>query len=60
MGRLRIDRLDPEPCRLIAGGRPLAGRCHLADGLLRRLVGLLGTPDLRPDEALWIARCAAV
>ncbi|HTI33105.1 MAG TPA: DUF192 domain-containing protein [Miltoncostaea sp.] len=60
MGRLRIDRLDPEPRRLIAGGRPLAGRCHLADRPLRRLVGLLGTPDLRRDEALWIDRCAAV
>lgn len=60
MGRLRIDRLDPEPRRLIAGGRPLAARCHLADRPLRRLVGLLGTPDLRRDEALWIDRCAAV
>lgn len=38
----------------------MAARCHLADRPLRRLVGLLGTPDLRGEEALWIDRCAAV
>ncbi|MGE0027840.1 MAG: DUF192 domain-containing protein [Thermoleophilia bacterium] len=60
MGRLRIDRLDPAPLPLTADGLPLAARCHVADRPLRRLVGLLGTPDLRGDEALWIDRCAAV
>lgn len=60
MGRLRIDRLHGEPLRLTACGREVAARCHLADRALRRLVGLLATPDLRRDEALWIDRCAAV
>ena len=60
MGRLRISRLDPAPLALTADGRALAARCHLADTPLRRLVGLLGTPDLRREEALWIDRCAAV
>jgi uncharacterized membrane protein (UPF0127 family) len=60
VGRLRIDRLDPAPLALTAGGRALAARCHLAARPLRRLVGLLGTPDLRAEEALWIDRCAAV
>lgn len=35
-------------------------RCHVADGWLSRLVGLLGTPDLAVDEGLWIAPCASV
>jgi uncharacterized protein len=60
VGRLRIDRLDPAPLGLTADGRALVARCHLADRPLRRLVGLLGTPDLRREEALWIDRCAAV
>jgi uncharacterized membrane protein (UPF0127 family) len=60
VGRLRIDRLDPAPLPLTADGRRLAARCHLADRPLRRLVGLLGTPDLARDEALWIERCSAV
>jgi uncharacterized membrane protein (UPF0127 family) len=60
VGRLRIDRLDPAPLPLTADGRPLAGRCHLAARPLLRLVGLLGTPDLRPEEALWIDGCSAV
>ena len=60
MGRLRIDRLDPAPLELTADGRALAPRCHLVARPLPRLVGLLGTPDLRREEALWIDRCAAV
>ncbi|MSO44215.1 MAG: DUF192 domain-containing protein [Thermoleophilia bacterium] len=32
----------------------------MADRTFPRLVGLLGTPDLRPDEAVVITRCAAV
>lgn len=38
----------------------LAGRCHRADRPLARLVGLLFTPDLARDEALWITRCSSV
>jgi hypothetical protein len=60
VGRLRLDRLNPGALPLTADGRPVAARCHRARGPWRRLVGLLGTPDLRPDEALWIDRCAAV
>jgi len=60
VGGLRIDGLDPAPLPLSADGRPLARRCHVADRPLGRLVGLLGTPDLRRHEALWIDRCAAV
>ncbi len=60
MGRLRIDRLTPPPAPLRRGDAVLAGRCHRASTPRSRLVGLLGTPDLDPDEALWITRCAAV
>ena len=35
-------------------------RCHRTEGVTARLVGLLATPDLAPDEALWIAPCASV
>lgn len=60
MGRLRIDRLTPPPVPLRCGERVLAPRCHLAAGALSRLVGLLATPDLRADEALWLSGCGAV
>ncbi len=61
MGALRIDRLTGPPLPLTAaGGRPIAARCHRADGVLSRAVGLLGTPDPATDEALWITRCSAV
>jgi len=60
MGRLRIDRLAGPPAALRAGDRVLAGRCHLATSRRARLVGLLATPDLSPDEALWLPGCASV
>jgi hypothetical protein len=61
MGRLRIDRLTGPPAPLLRGdGTVLAPRCHRASSRLARLVGLLGTPDLRPDEALWLEPCASV
>lgn len=61
MGRLRVDRLCPSPGRLLtADGEVVAARCHRAATPLARLVGLLGTPDLAPDEALWLEPCASV
>lgn len=65
MGRLRIDRLTGPPEVLEHHGadgslRVLAARCHRADRVLSRAVGLLGTPDLDPDEALWLEPCASV
>ncbi|WP_217913111.1 DUF192 domain-containing protein [Miltoncostaea marina] len=61
MGALRIDRLTRPPAPLVDGaGRVVAARCHRAATPLARLVGLLGTPDLRADEALWLEPCAAV
>lgn len=35
-------------------------RCHVADSWTARLVGLLGTSDLGPDEGVWIAPCRSV
>lgn len=60
MGRLRVDRLAGPPRSLEADGRVLVGRCYLARTSLSRLVGLLATPDLAVDEALWLERCANV
>ena len=60
MGLLRVDRLCGPPVVLLLDGDPLIARCHVARGPLGRLVGLLGTPDLRPDEGLWITRCGGV
>jgi uncharacterized membrane protein (UPF0127 family) len=60
MGRLRVDRLAGSPAALEADGTLLAARCYLARTALARLVGLLGTPDLAPDEALWLERCSSV
>ena len=61
MGALRIDRLTgpPEPLR-DDGGRVIAARCYRAGSARARLVGLLATPDLAPDEALWLEPCASV
>ena len=61
MGRLRIDRITGPPGVLRDGsGAVVAARCHRARSWAARLVGLLGTPDLAPEEALWIAPCSAV
>jgi hypothetical protein len=61
MGRLRIERLTGHPAVLRTGdGLLVSARCHTARSWRARLVGLLGTSDPRPDEALWIERCGAV
>ncbi len=61
MGRLRIDRLAGSPRPLVDGrGRVVAGRCYPATTTAARLVGLLGTPDLADDEAVWLAPCSSV
>src|SRR5581483_5971274 len=64
MGRLRVDRLCGPPARLLADGPggPLevSSRCYVARSALERTVGLLATPDLAADEALWIEPCASV
>jgi len=41
-------------------GADVVARCHVADGPLARLVGLLGTPDLADVEGLWLERCGSV
>ena len=61
MNRLRVDRLCGPPAPLVAGdGTVLAARCYRASSALARLVGLLGTPDLAEDEALWLEPCGSV
>lgn len=61
MGRWRIDRITGPPAPLRDGrGHPVAARCHVARGALARAVGLLGTADLRADEALWLPGCRSV
>jgi hypothetical protein len=61
MGALRIDRLTGPPAPLRdGGGRLLAARCYRAASVRARLAGLLFTPDLAADEALWLEPCASV
>jgi uncharacterized membrane protein (UPF0127 family) len=58
---LRIEILaDGPPTPLRSCGRTVAENCHRASRAPARLVGLLGTPDLGDDEALWLTRCASV
>ncbi len=38
----------------------IAARCYRASSAAARLVGLLGTPDLAEDEALWLEPCGSV
>ena len=60
MGRFRMDALSGVVGTLVDGsGRPLA-RCYEATSAASRMIGLLATPDLRPDEALLIDRCRSV
>ncbi len=61
VGRLRIDRLcgPPQPLRDELG-RVVVARCYRAGSAAARLVGLLGTPDLAPDEGLWLEPCGSV
>lgn len=62
MSRLRIDRLTDRPGHLkrLGDGLPLAARCYRANRLVARLAGLLFTPDLAADEAVWIEPCSSV
>jgi hypothetical protein len=61
MGALRIDRLTGPPAPLRdGGGRLIAARCYRAATVRARLAGLLFTPDLAADEALWLEPCASV
>jgi uncharacterized membrane protein (UPF0127 family) len=58
---LRVEILaDGPPGPLRCGRGTVAASCHRATTAAARLVGLLGTPDLQDDEALWITRCASV
>ena len=61
MRRWRIDRLTGPPVTLVDdAGLVVAARCHRADTRRARAVGLLATPDLARDEALWLESCASV
>jgi uncharacterized membrane protein (UPF0127 family) len=61
MSRLRVDRTCGAPRALRdASGRVVVARCYRASTWWGRLVGLLGTPDLGGDEALWLEPCRSV
>lgn len=61
MARLRICNLARSAGSLsIAGGRTVATRAYVADHVVARLVGMLGTPDPSDDEILVLVPCAAV
>lgn len=58
MPRLRFDALSrPAGCLRDPAGHVLAARAFVADGPVARLVGMLGTPDPSPDEALVLVPC---
>lgn len=42
------------------GGRAIVSPCHVADGWLSRLVGLLGTRRLDAGEGIWLEPCRSV
>ena len=48
------------PVVLRVDGGVIAERCYFARRPLARLVGLLATPDLSRDEALWLQPCSSV
>jgi uncharacterized membrane protein (UPF0127 family) len=50
----------PGTLRNQRSGEILAPRLARASGPLSRLIGLLGSATLLPDEGLWIDRCNAV
>ena len=57
----RVDRICPAPVPVVrADGTEFAQRGYVAGGWVARLVGLLGTRQLAPDELLWIPRCGRV
>lgn len=61
MSRLRVDRTCGAPKALRAtSGQVVVARCYRASTWWARLVGLLGTPDLGADEALWLEPCRSV
>ena len=60
MGALRIDRRCRPAGFLTASPLALQPRLMVADRFGTRVIGLLGTPDLRSDEALILLPCAAV
>lgn len=61
MGRLRVDRLAVSAGPLRDGrGAVVAGRAYRASSWRPRAAGLLWTPDLAADEALWLDACGAV
>ena len=58
---LRIDLIARPVGALCRGdGMVIAERTYVAEGVLSRLVGMLGTPDPAGDEALVLAPCRAV
>ena len=58
MPRLRFDHLARPAGALRDGrGRAVVNRLFVADRPIARLVGLLGTPDPEPGEALVLAPC---
>jgi len=62
MGPLRIDRLTGNaPVPLVrADGAVVLTRCHTARRAVARTLGLLFTPDLAPDEGVWLEPCGSV
>lgn len=55
---LRFTSLSrPAGCLRAADGRVIAAHAVVADGLVSRMVGMLGTPDPGPDEALVLWPC---
>ncbi len=61
MGLLRINHIASPGGELRTGeGLLVARRAYVARTPLSRLVGMLGTPDPAPDEALVLTPCSAV
>ena len=56
----RIDRLCRPAAVTFTSARDFRGRAYVADGVVSRAVGMLGTPDPSDDELLILLPCAAV